>query len=288
MRFARYVLLLLILAACAMAGLFAGCGAKRTKIDWNAYDESTSRLVLNNYGLKDEDIAPLRDLTGLVSLTLTDNQIRDLTPLANLTNLTELYLAGNQIRDLTPLANLTNLKELHLADNQIHDLTPLANLTNLTGLYVGNNQISDLAPLANLSNLKYVRVRNNPIIDWSPVAHVPNVEGNPSNAILLTETTASLNRSKIYYVSLEETQSIPSRWKPFVSDESLIRLICTEVDSKGLTSNMPGASGEKRVFYFEALGAGTCTIDMRLLSINKDNDIDQAFSEHSYTFIIED
>ena len=288
MKHSRYTVLLLILIASLVAGIFVGCGNSRTKVDWDAYNESTSRLILTNYGLTDEDIAPLQNLTGLVSLTLTDNQISDLTPLTNLKNLKELHLSSNKISDLTPLANLTNLTELYLFGNQINDLAPLANLTNLTRLYIGNNKISDLAPLANLTNLEYVRAHNNNITDWSPVAHVPNVEGNPTNAFLLTETTTVLKTGRIYYVSFEETQSIPSRWKSNISDESLIRLICTEVDSTGLTSNKPGSRGEKRVFYFEALNQGECTIDMYMLPINRDNDIEQALAENSYTFVIED
>ena len=271
-----------------MTGLFAGCDNSRKKVDWNAYDESTSGLILNDYSLNDEDIAPLQNLTGLVSLTLRDNQISDLTPLTGLTNLKELDLSNNQISDMAPLANLTNLTELYLFDNQINDLAPLANLTSLIRLNVSNNKVGDLAPLANLTNLEYVRVLNNNIVDWSPVAHVPNVEGNPQNAVPLTEATTVLKKGRIYYESLEETQSIPSRWKANISDESLIRLICTEVDSSGVTSNMPGSRGEKRVFYFEALNSGACTIDMYNLPMDWDNDIDQAFTEYSYTFNIED
>ena len=267
MKLSRFALLFLILIVCTMAWILAGCSKSPKKVDWNAYNESTSRLILTNFGLKDNDIAPLRNLTGLVSLTLIDNQISDLSPLTGLTNLTELYLGNNQISDLAPLANLTNLTRLH----------------------VSNNQISDLTPLTNLTKLEYVRVRNNNnITDWSPVAHVPNVEGNPQNAVLLTETTTVLKTGHIYYVSLEETQSIPSRWKANISDESLIRLICTEVDSRALTSDKPGSRGEKRVFYFEALSLGACTIDMYLLHINRDNDTDQAFAAYSYTFDIED
>ena len=288
MKRTHFIRLLLICVVCLVTCFFVGCDSNRKKVDWNAYDESTSRLILSNYGLKDKDIAPLQNLTGLVSLTLIDNQISDLTPLANLTNLTELHLFGNQICDLAPLANLTNLTELYLGNNQISDLTPLANLTNLTRLYVGNNKISDLAPLANLTKLEHVRTHNNNITDWSPVAHVSNVEGNPQNAVLLTETTTVLKTGHIYYVSLEETQSIPSRWKANISDESLLRLICTEVDSKGLTSEKPGARGEKRVFYFEALSLGSCTIDMYMLPMNIDNDIEQTYAEYSYTFDIQD
>ena len=345
----------LILTACLMAWLLAGCVNSGTKINWDSYDESTSMLELNNKRLNDKDIIPLQNLAGLDYLALgnnnlsdlsplasltnlktlsldenkisdlsplsglanltvlysIDNKISDLTPLENLANLKKLYLdhnqisdlaplanlanlntlciSENQISDLAPLANLTSLATLFLVDNRISDLAPLANLTNLTKLSLYGNQVSDLAPLASLTNLTFLSVyNNNNIADWSPVAHIESVEGNPGNAVPLTEATARLKAGQIVYASFDETQSIPSRWEPVFSNESLVRVICTNINSAGLTSSKPGAGGEKRVFYFQALGPGECTIDMYLLSINSDYDIDRISPNHSYTFVIED
>ena len=291
----------LLLAVCVFAGLFAGCDSQK-RVDWNSYDESTRSLSLGVYSLKDKDIVSLRNLTGLTYLYLWDNKISDLTPFVNLINLTELHLGRNRISDLTPLANLTELKkidlsdnrisdltplnnltnltELHLSGNKISDLTPLANLINLTALFLDGNEIRDLSPLANLKNLTYLSVRSNNIADWSPVAHVPDVVGNPGNATLLTENTAIIKTGRIYYISLSETQSIPMRWKSFISDESLVRLVCTSMNAIGLN----------RVFYFEALSPGECTIDMYWLSIKIDSDYDisQISPDRSYSFIVED
>ena len=323
---------LLFLAVCALAGLLSGCKTGKPAIDWDSYDETTTRLSLYGHVLKDADIVAVQNLTGLVYLSLTDNQISDLSPLANLTNLTELRLGDNKISDLTPLANLTNLTKLYLGNNQISDLTPLAKLTNLAELYLGRNQISDLsplanlinltalfidtnkisdltplakltnltdlhlsdnqikdlAPLANLKNLTYLGVLGNSIGDWSHVAHVEYVEGKPANAVLLTDQTTTLKTGAIFRLSFEETQSIPSRWKAIMSDESLVRVICTEVDSRGLTSSAPGSRGEVRILYFQALNPGECTIDMYSLPINADYDIDRLSPSHVYTVIIED
>jgi len=300
----------LLLVICALAGFFSGCDNdnRRAKVKWDLYDESTRNLILFAYSLNDEDIIPLENLTGLISLSLERNQISDLTPFANLTNLTELYLSDNQISDLSPLANLSDLNKLYLDGNKINDLTPLADLENLTILYLGNNQISDLTPLAglekltvlslsdnrisaltpltNLENLAYLSISNNCITDWSSVAHVLDVEGNPDNAVPFTIDTDRLKTGQIFFVSFDETQSIPERWKTEVSDASLVRLICTRVDSSANTSNMPGSPGEERVFYFEALRPGECTIDMYLLPFGSD-DIAQYSQKSSYTFVIE-
>ena len=61
-------------------------------------------------------------------------------------------------------------------------------------------------------------------------------------------------------------------------------LIYDEIDISGVKSNMPGAGGETHIFYFEALRAGECTINMTWADI-RDDDI--ALTE-SYTIIIED
>ena len=190
---------------------------------------------------------------------------------------------------MSPLVNLTNLTELYLVGNQISDLSPLANLANLTRLFLDDNQVSDLTPLANLTNLTVLTVRNNRIADWSHVAFIPNVEGNPANAVFLTDTATRLETGVLFSLSLDETQSIPSRWTPIISDATVARLICTEVDSSGVHSGTPpGSGGEERIFYFEALTPGECIIDMYLLPINSDYDIDLLSPSYSYTVMIED
>jgi len=282
----RMKTLLLLLSVCTAAWLLAGCVTSRTEVQWDSYDETTTTLHLYDSGLTDKDIAPLENLTGLVSLTITAGQISDLTPLENLTALTSLNLSSNRISDLTPLANLTNLEKLYLYNNQISDLTPLANLTNLTVLFVDDNKVTDLAPLANLKNLTMLGVLNNNITDWSYVAHVADVEGNPANAVLLTETTASINVGQFFYVALNENQSVPMRWVSAVSDESVARLVCTEVDSSQLTSNMPGSPGEKRIFYFLALSPGECTIDLYDMPISDVYDLEGVSPSRSYTFTV--
>ena len=248
----------------------------------------TSLKSLDLSGNRISDLSPLTGLTNLTALDLGGNQISDLTPLAKLTSLTELRLWGNKISDLSPLTGLTNLTTLDLDSNSISNLTPLTGLANLAGLYLDGNQISNLTPLTKLTNLKYLKVRNNKIADWSPVAHVMDVQGNPGKAVPVTKAAAKLKTGRIFYVSLEETQSIPMRWKAYIADESLVRLICTDVKTPWHIVYMSGSPGGKRIFYFEALGPGECTIDMYLLPINRDYDIAQISPDCSYTITIED
>ncbi|MCX6582625.1 MAG: leucine-rich repeat protein [Candidatus Aminicenantes bacterium] len=101
---------------------------------------------LNLYNRFIKDISFLKDLSGLIHLSLSDNQITDLTPLSALTNLTALWLNRNRITDLTPLSALPNLEEIYLGSNQITDLRPLRELKHLKTLNVRDNRIQKLPP----------------------------------------------------------------------------------------------------------------------------------------------
>lgn len=116
--------------------------------------------VLSDMGLKSADIAELKQLTKLQTLTLSQNQIDDISALSGLTELSYLQLADNKIKDLTPLKNLSKLKSLFLDGNPIEDFTPLFSLKGLTTLSLNNitlsaeqlKQIKDALPNCEITN----------------------------------------------------------------------------------------------------------------------------------------
>ena len=110
---------------------------------------SSSSLVLAGMGLRDADIYPIAAMTGLESLSLSDNRLTDVSALAGLTELNFLQLSGNDISDISALSGLTRLKTLYLDGNPIADLTPLYGLTSLKtlsmkGIEVGQSQLAEL------------------------------------------------------------------------------------------------------------------------------------------------
>ena len=162
---------------------------------------SLTRLDLTEFDLANADIKPLRYMTNLSILNLSNSGITDISPIANLTNLVNLQLNNTHVRDLTPLARLTNLRTLSirnnlwlgdnltsenlvplaglvnltmldLRDNEICELMSLTNLTNLYSLSLSWNHISDLTPIANLINLSNLILRFNQITDISPLAEL--------------------------------------------------------------------------------------------------------------------
>ncbi|MBU3130433.1 leucine-rich repeat domain-containing protein [Clostridium tagluense] len=103
-----------------------------------------------------------RNLSNIVELDASKQNIKNLNGLENLINLKKLNLSDNQISDITPLKNLINLKELILINDKIKNLDAITSLTKLEKLSIGNyrrgrdywNTFTDLTPLKNLSKLK--------------------------------------------------------------------------------------------------------------------------------------
>ena len=140
-------------------------------IQGERFSTTLTWLSLSFLGLTNADIEPLRYMTNLQTLELSENNISDLSPLAGLTALNSLFLGGNNISDLSPLAGLTALNCLELSwNNNITDLSPLHNLTALDSLRLSGNNITDLSPLHNLTALDSLKLRGNNITDLSPLA----------------------------------------------------------------------------------------------------------------------
>jgi internalin A len=98
------------------------------------------------------DLSPLRRLTQLESLTISDSHIVNVRPIANLPHLTHLNLRGNQIRDISSLSGLKQLKSLDVVQNQIRDFRVLAELPNLFKLGLSGNPFDESTCLGKWSD----------------------------------------------------------------------------------------------------------------------------------------
>lgn len=117
-----------------------------------------------------ESLVGLQNLTGLTSLTLSDQSISDLSALSGLTSLTHLDLWVNSISDISALSGLTGLTYLDLTGNSITDISALRGLTKLTELVLGSNSITDIRALSELTSLTVLRLFNNSISDISALS----------------------------------------------------------------------------------------------------------------------
>ena len=110
---------------------------------------------------------PLKNLHGLTTLRLHENNISDLEPISGLTNLTGLYLRANtQIDDIWPISALTNLTDLEISQTDVADIQPLQYLDSLEVLLIHENQIRNARWLDALDSLSWLMLGGNPITDY--------------------------------------------------------------------------------------------------------------------------
>jgi len=156
---------------------------KLEKLDWHS-----KGYVLNEQGkvrdlglyrceIKDLNriIEPLKDLSNLKELYLSNNQISELSGLKDLNKLSTLYLMNNQIQELSALKGLNNLSTLNLGGNQIQELSALKGLNNLSTLNLRNNQIQELSALKGLNKLSTLNLSWNKISELSALKGLNNL-----------------------------------------------------------------------------------------------------------------
>lgn len=90
-------------------------GGEEYRLDGLEYATNLETLMMGGGG---PDEAPYQNF----------GNIRNVSPLRKLTQLKTLWLSNNQISDVSPLAGLTNLTELQLHDNFIADFSSLKNI----------------------------------------------------------------------------------------------------------------------------------------------------------------
>jgi len=118
--------------------------------------------------------------------------------------------------------------------------------------------------------------------DASPLPGSRHVDEFAGSVAIKPDGVAELKTNQVFSISLDENQSIPYRWQPGISDGKLVALLHSEPKWDKIASNMPGASGGYRVFYFKALSAGECTIAMTYADV-RDKTVDLT---KIYTIII--
>ncbi|GKT15607.1 leucine-rich repeat domain-containing protein [Aduncisulcus paluster] len=130
---------------------------------------SIETLLMTSNELGD-DISDISSLTGLKTLSLSDNGITTI-PNAffdDITSLTELYLANNMLDDISNLCSLTSLIKLDLYYNNIDNISSLDGMVLMKNLSLGINAIVDIDAIQNMPDLEYLYLYSNLIDDLSP------------------------------------------------------------------------------------------------------------------------
>jgi len=174
-------------------------------------------LSLSYLQLRDDDLYPLSNLTGLYALSISGNYISDISVLSSLVNLEYIDFSDNSISNIYPLSNMSNLRNVGLWFNNITDIEPLASLANAEYIEIGWNNIHDIRPLANLGNLRSLRINDNNISDIKPLIQLSDLlsldfENNPiSYESMLLSQSWSLPWSTGTYEPLSPCYPDPQR-----------------------------------------------------------------------------
>ena len=89
-----------------------------------------------------QDAEPIRRLTNLEHIDLSNSKIDDLSPLNGLHNLKSLNISNTMVSDLKALASNKNLRELNIENTKVASLTPLHEIKTLTKIYADGSNIS--------------------------------------------------------------------------------------------------------------------------------------------------
>ena len=100
-----------------------------------------------------------------LSLDLSRENLSDIYGIdVDFPNLVTLILSNNEIKDISPLKNLTKLKELYINDNKIVDISCLKDM-DIHILDISYNQISNIDIIINFPNLQEVIIHDNKLIE---------------------------------------------------------------------------------------------------------------------------
>lgn len=188
----------------------SGCRLPAESLQILATLPSIENLLVSDCGFS--TIEPLKEVTSLKRLDLSNNTIRNLTVLSGMPNLEELNLKHNALTDLSALQGLHSLKRLDVSFNSLTSLEPLAACTALTFLDAENNQIESLAGLENMVGLTYLSV------NYNQISHVDRLENLTAmetlkianNAISDISALAGMSKLDSFYFAHNEISALPA------------------------------------------------------------------------------
>ena len=188
----------------------SGCRLPAESLQILATLPSIENLLISDCGFS--TIEPLKEVTTLKRLDLSNNTIRNLTVLSGMPNLEELNLKHNALTDLSALQGLHGLKRLDVSFNSLTSLEPLAACSSLTFLDAENNQIESLAGLEDMVSLTYLSVNYNQISHVDRLKNLTAMETLKiaNNAISDISALAGMTKLDSFYFAHNEISALPA------------------------------------------------------------------------------
>ena len=118
-------------------------------------------------------IEPLKTLTKLTTLDLSNNNVSSLAALSNMKALATLKLHNDPITDIAPLSGCTALKELDVSGCSVTSLAALSGMKSLETLNAADNELTSLSALKGCESLKTVNASANKITEIAVLTELP-------------------------------------------------------------------------------------------------------------------
>lgn len=123
--------------------------------DDDRYDEAMRMAQSPHCQLRLHDVdlskrVSFRELSGLKSVDLVDNDLHDISFLKDQTELENLFLSNNAIHDFAPLSGLPRLQQIRLWNTGIESIAFLTTLPRLKRLMIHETNIKDIEVLYQL------------------------------------------------------------------------------------------------------------------------------------------
>jgi internalin A len=171
---------------------------------WQAKQTKATELSL--YGKKVSDITPLKDLTQLLLLDISETQVSDLKPLKDFTQLQLLDVRLTQVSDLTPLKALTKLETLRISMTYVSDLIPLKDIITLRRLDVNMTIVSDLTPLKDSTQLQILHANSTQVSDLTHLKYLTQLRQLNLSSTQVSDLTPLKALTQLRLLDISSTQ----------------------------------------------------------------------------------
>ena len=161
-------------------------------------------------------LAPVNELTELVSIDFSGTPISDLTPLRNLNKLEVIHCSNTRVNSLEPLRFASRIRELDCSHTPVADVTVLGNLRNLNSLNIGYTKTREITSLGSLGELTQLSIAGLDINDLNALEQLPRLSDLNLSASKVTSLTSvgmihslqSLNISECYVTRLDPLKDL--------------------------------------------------------------------------------
>jgi hypothetical protein len=151
-------------------------------------------------------LEPLKKLTRLISLSVSETSVEDLTPLRSLSKLEVFDCSHTLVHSLEPLHYSLNLKELNIEDTWVEDISIVASFKKLEVLNGSFTTVRLVESLAELSELSELRLSHTLVTQLDPLQKLTQLSVLDLSHTAVTSLTSLADLTALKYLNIGNTQ----------------------------------------------------------------------------------